>query len=96
MNPLTTFLNPLQKSHSSLKIEGYDLYPPNLNNMSFFGIFALVCAFLGLFKNPLMTDFAQNLFLIGLLDIHYPKNLASFLESTSIAHIHGLMSLIIQ
>ena len=56
-----------------------DYYPPELSNMSFFGIFALFSAFLGLFKNPLMTDFAQTLFFIGLLDIHYPKNLASFL-----------------
>jgi len=64
--------------------------------MSYLGTFTLICAIMGLFKNPLMTDFAQNLFLIGLLDIHYPKNLASFFESTNIAHFHGVSAFITQ
>jgi hypothetical protein len=76
---LRTFENPLQRSYTSVKLEGYDYYPTSLSDMSFFGIFSLICAFLGLFKNPLMTDFAQTLFLLGLLTIHYPKNIATFL-----------------
>ena len=40
-----------------------------------------------------MLDFAQTLFLVGLVNYHYPSNLASFLESTSIAHLHGLVSI---
>ena len=39
-----------------------------------------------------MLDFAQTLFLIALVNYHYPSHLASFLESTSIAHLHGLIS----
>ena len=38
-----------------------------------------------------MLDFAQTLFLVGLVNYHFPSNLASFLESTSIAHLHGLV-----
>lgn len=40
-----------------------------------------------------MIDFAQTLFLVGLVDAHYPRNLASFLEASSIAHFHGLISI---
>ena len=40
---------------------------------------ALVVALLGLGKNPFMTDFAQMLFLVGLVDCHYPSNLAGLL-----------------
>ena len=40
-----------------------------------------------------MLDFAQTLFLVGLVNYHFPFNLASFLESTSIAHLHGFISI---
>lgn len=48
---------------------------------------------MGLFKNPFMTDFAQVLFFLGLLDTHYPKHLASFFEACELAHFHGIFSL---
>lgn len=77
--PILTFSNPLQKSYSTIAFEGYDYYPTNLPNLSSFAIVALVCALMGLIKNPYMTDFAQILFFLGLLDTHYPLHLASFL-----------------
>lgn len=40
-----------------------------------------------------MVDFAQTLFLVGLVNFHYPRHLASFLESTAIAHLHGLVAI---
>ena len=46
---------------------------------------------MGLFKNPYMTDFAQLLWILALNNIHYPKNLRTFLESTKIATLHGVM-----
>ena len=52
----------------------------------------LLVALVGIAKNPYMVDFAQTLFLVGLVNYHFPYNLASFLESTSIAHLHGLVS----
>jgi hypothetical protein len=39
----------------------------------------MIAALMGLIKQPFMTDFAQILFLLGLLDTHYPSHLASFL-----------------
>jgi len=56
------------------------------------GVFVLICAIVGLYKNPYMTDFAQVLFLMALVNYHYPFHLASFLESTGIAHFHNIIS----
>ena len=92
-NQLTTFNNPLQAANSTLFIEGYDYYPTDLRDFSNLGVLVLLIAVLGLAKNPFMLDFAQTLFLIGLVNFHYPSNLASFLEGTSIAHLHGLVSI---
>ena len=92
-NQLATFTNPLQEASSTVFIEGYDYYPTDLPDLSNLGIFALIVALFGLAKNPFMLDFAQTLFLVGLVNYHYPFNLASFLESTSIAHLHGLVSI---
>ena len=61
-------------------------------DLSGLGIFVLLIALIGLGKNPYMLDFAQTLFLMGLVNAHYPGNLASFLEGTSIAHFHGLVT----
>lgn len=77
--PIETFQNPLQKSYSTIQFNGFDYYPSNLPNLSSLGGFALIAAILGLIKNPFMTDFAQVLYLLGLLDTHYPNHLASFL-----------------
>lgn len=92
-NQLMTFKNPLQRANSTIYVEGYDYYPIDLPDLSSLGLLALLVAFLGIGKNPYMIDFAQTLFLIGLVDAHYPSNLASFLESASIAHLHGLISI---
>lgn len=54
---------------------------------------ALLVALLGLGKNPYMVDFAQTLFLVGLVDSHFPFHLASFLEGTQIAHLNGLVTM---
>jgi len=62
-----------------MEFMGYDYYPSDLPNLSSLGGFALIAALLGLIKNPFMTDFAQVLFFLGLLDTHYPRHLASFL-----------------
>jgi len=43
------------------------------------GSLALTVALSGLFKNPYMIDFAQTLYLVGLVNCHFPSNLASFL-----------------
>jgi hypothetical protein len=64
-----------------------------LPDLSIFGSLALLVALGGLAKNPYMVDFAQTLFLVGLVDCHFPFHLASFLEGTSIAHLHGLVPL---
>ncbi len=64
-----------------------------MSSLKALGIISLISALIGLFKNPFLTDFAQILFLIGLLNTHYPYNLASFLESCSIAHFHGIIPL---
>lgn len=53
----------------------------------------MVVAVVGLAKNPYMVDFAQTLFLVGLVDSHFPFHLASFLEGTRIAHLNGVISL---
>jgi len=78
-NQLYTFYNPLQNANSTLYLEGYDYYPTDLTNLGSFGIFGLIVALVGLFKNPYMLDFAQTLFLVGLVNCHFPFNLASFL-----------------
>lgn len=90
-NPIQTFQNPLQKPYSTMQFAGYDYYPSGLPDLKSLGALALACALVGLFKNPFMTDFAQVLFLLGLLDSHYPSHLASFLEGSSLAHLHGLI-----
>ena len=90
---LKTFKNPLQKASSTIYIEGYDKYDDDLVDLSGLGVFVLVVALIGLGKNPYMLDFAQTLFLMALVDVHYPGNLASFLEGTSIAHFHGWIGL---
>jgi hypothetical protein len=92
-NQLLTFTNPLQRADSTIYVEGYDYYPADLIDLSSLGLLALVVALLGLGKNPYMLDFAQTLFLVGLVDSHYPRNLASFLESARIAHLHGFISI---
>jgi hypothetical protein len=92
-NQLATFHNPLQAASSTVYVEGYDAYSSDLADMSTLAILTLFVALLGLAKNPYMLDFAQTLFLIGLVNFHYPSNLATFLEATSISHLHGLVSL---
>lgn len=63
----------------------------NLADLRSFGVLGLIVAIVGLFKNPYMLDFAQTLFLVGLVNSHFPSNFASFLESMSISHLHGLV-----
>lgn len=76
---LSTFANPLQKATASILLPGYDYYSASLPSLSSIGILALFCALIGLVKNPFMVDYAQVLFFLGLLDCHYPRQLASFL-----------------
>jgi hypothetical protein len=78
-NQLATFNNPLQKASSTVYIAGYDKYPDGLMDLSMLGVLALLVAVVGLAKNPYMVDFAQTLFLVGLVNFHYPYHLASFL-----------------
>ena len=59
----------------------------------FIALLALVCALVGLVKNPYITDFGQLIFLLALLNVHYPCHFASFLESTKLAHLKNLLSL---
>jgi hypothetical protein len=91
--PIETFRNPLQKSYSIVQFAGFDYYPTSMPSLTSLGVLALICALMGLIKNPYMTDFSQILFLLGLLDTHYPSHLASFLEGSSLAHFHGLIPL---
>lgn len=51
------------------------------------GILFLVCALIGLVRNPYLTDFAQMIYVYSLINLHYPINLASFLESAYISHL---------
>jgi hypothetical protein len=76
--PMGTFSNPLQVANASLLLMGYDFYP-KLQDLSIVGVLALLCAVIGLGKNPYMTDFAQSLFLLGLVNVHFPFHLASLL-----------------
>jgi hypothetical protein len=78
-NQLATFTNPLQSPSATIYIEGYDYYPIDLSSLTSFGILGLIVALVGLFKNPYMLDFAQTLYLVGLVNCHFPYNLASFL-----------------
>lgn len=91
MNAFATYSNPIQRTSQTMVLNGYDLYPdlPYL----YLGIIFLICALVGLVKNPLMTDFAQLIYLLAFLNIHYPVNLSSMLESSRLAHLHGLVSL---
>lgn len=43
------------------------------------GFVILACALIGLVKNPYMTDFSQIIYLMALVNLHYPANLASAL-----------------
>jgi hypothetical protein len=54
----------------------------------------LACALIGMVKNPYMTDFAQLVYLMALVNLHYPKNLASALESGAYAHLHKFIAFI--
>lgn len=56
----------------------------------------LLCALIGLVKNPYMTDFSQRIYLMAFFNLHYPSNLASLLESCQIAHLHGIIKLLTQ
>jgi len=78
-NQLATFNNPLQKKDSTIYVDGYDKYPDGLTDLSMLGMLALLVAMIGLAKNPYMVDFAQTLFLVGLVNFHYPYHMASFL-----------------
>jgi hypothetical protein len=88
---LSTFSNPLQHPSSTLFLEGYDKYPADLSEIDNFGLFALMCAVIGLVKNPYFTDFAQIVFVVALTNIHYPIHLRSFLEDGSLAFLHGFI-----
>lgn len=92
-NQLLTFANPLQKADCTIYVDGFDYYPPDLPNWGGLGLLTLIVALIGLGKNPYMIDFAQTLFLIGLVDCHFPTHLASFLESAGIANLHGFLSI---
>lgn len=46
---------------------------------------------MGLVKNPYATDFAQLVYLLALVNLHYPANLASLLEDSRVAHLHGIL-----
>lgn len=48
---------------------------------------------MGLFKNAYMTDYGQLLWILALNNIHYPLGLRSFLESTKVATLHGIMGI---
>ncbi len=75
-------------------MQGYDKYNNSeLSNFSGIGILALVCALIGLVKNPLMTDFGQLLWVLALNNIHYPFNLRTFLEGSKVAHLHGFIAI---
>ena len=43
------------------------------------GILLLAVALIGMVKNPYMTDFAQLIYLLALIGLHYPANLAKSL-----------------
>lgn len=38
-----------------------------------------------------MVDFAQFIYILALIDLHYPSNLATVLESAKLAHLHGII-----
>jgi hypothetical protein len=85
---LGTFGNPLQRPSKTIMLDGYDLYP-GLPEISL-GVFLLICALVGIINNPYMVDFAQFVYVMGLVDLHYPRHLASVLESGALAGLHGL------
>lgn len=64
-------------------IEGYDKYPDDLVSVDdskvIIGLILLICALIGLVRNPYLTDFCQIIYAYALVNLHYPVNLASFL-----------------
>lgn len=70
-------------------LPGFDIYPQTMSLS--IGFLLLGCALVGMVKNPYMTDFAQLIYLLALVNLHYPNNLYTALQSSNLAHLHGIV-----
>ena len=77
LSALATYQNPIQTPSKTIILEGFDIYP--VTKEVSIGFVILACALIGLVKNPYMTDFSQIIYLMALVNLHYPANLASAL-----------------
>lgn len=76
----------------NIDFPGYDMFDCASTILVESGMWFLVIAIIGVFSKFQTTDFAQTLFFLALLNIHYPCHLAEFVEATAIAHLHKFVS----